>query len=131
MWRYVLSKTFQRWRYVLSKTFQCEDMSCLKHSKDISSHCNVLDRTYLHLWFLLIRKVWRHQRVIWSRKSKKYRKYNDQKKIEKGTNNDIQNTIEKTKDWTPRNRWWIFLLWKGKMYDSRSTIGTRCLTPVC
>jgi hypothetical protein len=36
--------------------------------------------------------------VIRIRKSKKNRQHNDQKKKVKGTNNNIQNTIEETKD---------------------------------
>jgi len=33
-----------------------------------------------------------------SRKSEKYRQYNRQKKKDKGTSNDLQNTKQKTKD---------------------------------
>jgi hypothetical protein len=36
--------------------------------------------------------------VMRSRKSKKDRQYNDQKKIDEWTNNDPQNTTQKTKD---------------------------------
>ena len=39
--------------------------------------------------------VWRYKRVFRSRKVKTDRQYND-----KMTNNDLQNTIQKTKDWT-------------------------------
>ena len=36
--------------------------------------------------------------VIRSRKSKKYRQHNGQKNYDKRTNNDLQNTTQKTKD---------------------------------
>ena len=36
--------------------------------------------------------------VIRSRKSKKNRQYNDHKKVDKKTNNDLQNTTQKTKN---------------------------------
>ena len=43
------------------------------------------------------------KRVIRIRKSKKDRQYNGQKKQEnKRTNNDLQNTTQKTKDWSTR-----------------------------
>jgi len=37
--------------------------------------------------------------VIWSRKSKKDRQHNGQKKRDKRTNNDLQKILHKTKDW--------------------------------
>jgi hypothetical protein len=40
--------------------------------------------------------------VISSRKSKKDRQYNGQKKKDKGTINDLQNTTHKTKDWAQK-----------------------------
>ena len=41
--------------------------------------------------------------VIRTRKSKKNRQYNGQrKKINKRTNNNLQNTTHETKDWAPR-----------------------------
>ena len=40
----------------------------------------------------------RYQRVIRSRKTKKYRQHNDQKKRDKRTNNDLQNTTQNIKD---------------------------------
>ena len=40
--------------------------------------------------------------IIRIRKSKKNRQHNDQKKKDKITNNDLQNTTQKTKDRAPR-----------------------------
>ena len=45
------------------------------------------------------RKVWRYQRGNQKCKSKRNRQYNDQKKKDKRTNNDLLNTTQKTKDW--------------------------------
>jgi hypothetical protein len=45
-----------------------------------------------------VRRVWRYQReVIRIHKSKKDRQHNDQKKKDKGTNNDLQNIHIKLK----------------------------------
>jgi len=44
------------------------------------------------------REVWRYQRVIRSRKLKKDRQHNDQRKKDKRANNGLQNTRQKTKD---------------------------------
>ena len=57
--------------------------------------------------------------VMRSRKSKKDRQYNDQKKIDEWTNNDPQNTTQKTKDWstpTPIKQGLSHVLWKGKQF---------------
>jgi hypothetical protein len=42
------------------------------------------------------------KRVIRSRNSKKYRLHNGNNKKNKTTNNDLQNTIQKTKEWATR-----------------------------
>jgi len=44
-----------------------------------------------------MRRVWRYQGVIKIRNSKKGRQYNDQKKMDKRTNNDLQNIYAKQK----------------------------------
>ena len=49
--------------------------------------------------FQLFRKVGKHQRVISIHKSKKNRRYNDQKKKDKRTNSDLLNSTHKTNDW--------------------------------
>jgi len=54
-------------------------------------------------WFIcvnynILEKFKETKQVIRSRKSKKDRQYNDQKKKDNRTNNDLQNTVQKTKD---------------------------------
>jgi hypothetical protein len=49
-----------------------------------------------------IRKVWRYQRGDKTRTSKEDRQHNGQQKKYKGTNNDLQNTAQKTNDQATR-----------------------------
>jgi len=51
------------------------------------------------LYYFRLRKVWRYQSVIRSRKFEKDRKHKGETKRDKKTNNDPQNTTQKTKDW--------------------------------
>jgi hypothetical protein len=46
----------------------------------------------------LYRKAGRYQTKIRSRQSRTEIQYNDPKKTDKGANNDLQNTTQKTKD---------------------------------
>jgi len=49
----------------------------------------------------------------------KYALPNYAKKNDKLTNNDLQNTTQKTKDWatqTPLSRGWTRVLWKGRQF---------------
>ena len=55
----------------------------------------------------MIQIAWRYQSVIIIRHSKKDRQHNGQKKKDKRTNNDHQNTTQKTKDRSTRTP----LLW--------------------
>ena len=61
-------------------------------------HVNLYSSVCL-LLILLVRKIIKDtKRVSRSRKSQKYRQYNDQKTKVKRTNNDVQNTTQKTRD---------------------------------
>ena len=51
-----------------------------------------------------IRRVWRYQRGDQNSLNKKDRQYNDQNKKDKRTNNDLQNTTQKTKDRATRTK---------------------------
>jgi hypothetical protein len=44
------------------------------------------------------RRVWRYQREVIRIRKSKNRQHNGQKKQDKMTNNDLQNTTQKTKD---------------------------------
>jgi len=71
-------------------------------------------------------KIW-YQRKIRSRKSKKGRQYNGQKKKYKRTNNDLQNTTQKTNDRATRTP----LKTKVELRCSRMVaVPTPHLTPV-
>jgi hypothetical protein len=80
------------------------------------------------------RRVWRYQReLIRIRKSKKNRQHNDQKKKGKRTNNDLQNTIHKTKDRVTRTplktEGWGFTPVLRKCSSSWPTSGTDHVYP--
>ena len=80
-----------------------------------------------------IRRVWWYQRkVIRIYKSKKNRQYNGQKKQDKGTNNDLQNIAQKTKDWATRTPLKIGgeLVCSGMVSSSCSTSDNRRVTLV-
>ena len=47
--------------------------------------------------YATLRNVWKYQRGMSIRKSKKDRQHNGQKEKDKTTNNDLQNTTSKTK----------------------------------
>jgi hypothetical protein len=74
----------------------------------------------------IIQSLWEQEEfeekkeVIRSRKSKKDRQHNGQKKKDKRTNNNLQNIAHKTKDrvtWTPQKTLeWTPVLQKGKLF---------------
>jgi len=61
--------------------------------------CGFLSDTYVLQVYVCFKNIWRPQESLQSRKSKKDKQHNGQKKKDKRTNNDLQNTTQKTKDW--------------------------------
>ena len=63
----------------------------------MTAHFIAVDRTRIYN-FCANQKFEHTIRIIRHGKTKKDRKYNDEAKGDKGTNNDIQNTTQKSKD---------------------------------
>ena len=102
--------------YVSSWAMSCKSLYCA-HPRITYELWNI-DSIRRCCWNVAtVRNVWRYQRVIRSCKSD--RLYNDQKKKDKRTNNNLQNSTQKTKDWATRisleqrnEAYWIWHLWE-------------------
>jgi hypothetical protein len=66
-------------------------------------HVNLYSSVCLLLILLASKTIKDTKGISRSRKSQKYRQCNDQKKKVKRTNNDVQNTTQKTRDCARRN----------------------------
>ena len=78
-------------------------------SGDRVAQCSIISNIVCLLYFSFDHcivcsssKIWRYQRTIRNRKSKRDRQHNTQKIKDKVTNDDLENTTQKTKYWATR-----------------------------
>ena len=110
------------------KNFILCNSTCIFSYKEFT--CSIKSYSSSKVSVQISERVWNAKGLIRIRKSKKNRQHNGQKKKNKRTSNDLQNTTHKAKDWITRTPLTTGgeLRCSGRVGSSCSTGGTRRVT---